>query len=422
MPKFCCYESVTLARSINRMEKTIENPQTLRRGLPYFLLFSIYAIINTYLPIMLRSLGFSASDIGILLGIIEIAGVCVPLFIIPQLDKTGRYGLMMCIFGLDIAFLLLPMLRFHSFIITAVCLGIFAVGFKGLVPVLDGFTTKALGTHSTQYGKIRALGSVGFVGINVFLQLHPLISGKKPVSVILGISTVALLFVITLRQVPDLYHSAALRTEEEALKKMFQKNISKQEVSESTLVNAKSTVAFPVLFWECLLLILLAFLGLVPCQRFFSLYVEEYVKREASAGLWALSALAEIPLLIVSGKLIQRFGKERLLAVCLFSIVVRNLCYIFIPGIGGAIAGQLLHSISFGLFHPLSVVLCASHSCGRTVTAMTFFTTANGIANIVGSVIGGYIIEYAGYPALFLFFSIFPIIGLGVYFLFVRRL
>ena len=398
------------------MEKTIEKPQTLSRGLPYFLMFSIYAIINTYLPIMLRSLGFSASDIGILLGIIEIAGVCVPLFIIPQLDKTGRYGLMMCLFGLDIALLLLPMLRFHSFIVTAVCLGIFAVGFKGLVPVLDGFTTKALGTHSTHYGKIRALGSVGFVGVNMFLQLHPLISGKRPVSVILGISTVALLFVITLRQVPDLYHSARPRTEEDVLRKPLQKNISRQAVSGNTSMNTESATAFPVLFWECLLLILLAFLGLVPCQRFFSLYVEEYVKREASAGLWALSALAEIPLLIISGKLIQRFGKERLLAVCLFSIVVRNLCYIFIPGIGGAITGQLLHSLSFGLFHPLSVVLCASYSCGRTVTAMTFFTTANGIANIVGSIIGGYIIEYVGYPALFLFFSIFPVIGLGCYF------
>ena len=263
------------------MKKTMENPQTLSRGLPYFLLFSIYAIVNTYLPIMLRTLGFSASNIGLLLGIIEIAGVCVPLFIIPQLDKTGRYGSMMCIFGLDIAFLLLPMLRFHSFFITAICLGIFAVGFKGLVPVLDGFTTKALGTHGGHYGKIRALGSVGFVGINLFLQLYPFISGKKPDSVILGVSVIAFLFVITLRQVPDLYNSAYPRTGEDSFKELLPEKLKEKELNGDKSTKAEPAVAFPVLFWECLLLILLAFLGLVPCQRFFSLYVKEYVQIEA---------------------------------------------------------------------------------------------------------------------------------------------
>ncbi|MGI5089105.1 MFS transporter [Treponema vincentii] len=399
------------------MEKSMEQPLILRRGVPYFLLFSLYAIINTYLPIMLRTLGFSTAQIGILLGIIEIVGVCAPFFITRQLDKTGRYGLIMCIFGFDIALLLLPILRFHSFFVTALCLGIFAVGFKGMVPVLDGFTTKALGQHNAQYGKIRALGSVGFVGMNLFLQLHPSISGKNPVSMILAVSIVALMFVVTLRWVPDLYASllvetgTPMKTEEATLKESTEGQSVKEKVAFA---------AFPKLFWECLLLIFLAFLGLVPCQRFFSLYVEEYIKVEASAGLWALSAMAEIPLLIISGKLIRRFGKERLLAVCLLSVIIRNCCYIFIPGISGAVVGQLLHSLSFGLFHPLGVLLCVVHSYGKTVTAMTFFTAANGIAYVIGSMVGGYVIECLGYPALFLLFSVFPAIGI-VFYLFIMR-
>ena len=418
------------------MEKSITQPLIVRRGMPYFLLFSIYAIVNTYLPIMLRTLGFSTAQIGILLGVIEIAGVCAPFFITRQLDKTGRYGLAMCIFGFDIALLLLPLLRFHSFFVTAICLGIFAVGFKGMVPVLDGFTTKALGRHNARYGQIRALGSVGFVGMNLFLQLHPLISGKRPVSMILSVSIGALLFVVMLRWVPDLYDSLLVRadkknneeslTEWDAVSPDGQEPLTvepfpKDSVELKVAGEAKLTVqdaapvAFPKLFWKCLLLIFLAFLGLVPCQRFFSLYVEEYVKIEASAGLWALSAMAEIPVLLISEKLIRRFDKDRLLAICLFSIIVRNCCYIFIPGIAGAAVGQLFHSLSFGLFHPLSVLLCVLHSRGNTVTAMTFFTAANGVAYVLGSVIGGYIIEYLGYPALFLLFSVFPAIGIGFY-------
>ena len=388
---------------------SIKTTDMLTGGLPYFLLFSIYAVVNTYLPLMLRTLGFSATEIGILLGIIEIAGLSVPFLVTPQLDRTGQYGLIMCVFGLDIAFLLLPILRFRSFFITAVCLGIFAAGLKGLVPVLDGFTAKSLGSRSTQYGKIRAFGSIGFVCFNLFLQMSSCISGKNPASVILSISVNALLFVAALHRIPDLHNNDSV------LNGTDKEQPDKQELRNS------AEAAFPKRFREYLVLIFLAFLGLAPCQRFFSLYVEEYVKIEASAGLWALSAMAEIPLLIMSGKLIQRFGKERLLIVCLFSIVIRNLCYIFIPGVGGAIVGQLLHSLSFGLFHPLGVLLCVSHSCGKPATAMTFFTAVNGIANVIGSIIGGYIIECAGYPALFLFFGLFPFIGAGLSFFIMRH-
>lgn len=389
------------------MEKLTRQPQIVQRGFPYFLLFTIYAVITAYLPITLKAIGFSTAQVGILLGIIEIVGVCAPFFVMQWLDKTGRYGFMMCIFGVDMALLLLPLLRFHSFFVTGVCLGIFAVGFKGMVPVLDGFTTKALDQHNDQYGKIRALGSAGFVGMNLFLQLHPLISGKNPLSIIMSVSAGALLFVITLRWVPDLYDFGLVQTDEKSNAGVYDR--------------LDLLTAFPQVFWEYLSLIFLAFLGLVPCQRFFSLYVEEYIKVEASAGLWALSAMAEIPMLIISGKLIQRFGKGLLLVLCLLSIIVRNCCYIFIPGIAGAVVGQLLHSISFGLFHPLSVLLCVFHSHGNTVTAMTLFTAASGIAYVIGSMIGGYIIEYAGYPALFLLFSIFPAIGACFYFLTMRR-
>ena len=389
------------------MEKLTRQPQIVQRGFPYFLLFTIYAVITAYLPITLKAIGFSTAQVGILLGIIEIVGVCAPFLVMQWLDKTGRYGFMMCIFGVDMALLLLPLLRFHSFFVTGVCLGIFAVGFKGMVPVLDGFTTKALGQYHNQYGKIRALGSAGFVGMNLFLQLHPLISGKNPLSIIMSVSAGALLFVITLRWVPDLYDFGLVQTDEKSNAGVYDR--------------LDLLTVFPQVFWEYLSLIFFAFLGLVPCQRFFSLYVEEHIKVEASAGLWALSAMAEIPMLIISGKLIQRFGKGLLLVLCLLSIIVRNCCYIFIPGIAGAVVGQLLHSISFGLFHPLSVLLCVFHSHGNTVTAMTLFTAASGIAYVIGSMIGGYIIEYAGYPALFLLFSIFPAIGACFYFLTMRR-
>ena len=67
------------------------------------------------------------------------------------------------------------------------------------------------------------------------------------------------------------------------------------------------------------------------------------------------------------------------------------------------------------------MLLCVLQSRGNTVTAMTLFTAASGIAYVIGSILGGYIIDYAGYPALFLLFSVFPAIGAGFYLLRMRR-
>ncbi|MGP1576435.1 MAG: MFS transporter [Treponema sp.] len=371
----------------------------MRRSLPYFLFFSIYGVINTYFPIALRSLGFSNAEVGILLGIIEAAGFTIPFLITPALDKSGKYGIVMLLLGLDMTLFLYPLLWKPVLITAGITLAVFAIGLKGLVPILDGFTAKVLGQNNSAYGKIRAAGSMGFVCTSLFLQITPFISSKDSIAVIIAVSVIAGLFTISLVAMPDIFNIPLLRMHEHT-------NIRDEK---------EHNAAFPRIFWFALLLMFLAFMGLAPCQRFFSLYVEEYLHLNAAAALWALSGIMEIPVMVYSGKLIKRFGTGTLLMICLLSIVVRDISYIIFPGITGAVIGQMLHAISFGLFHPVCIVICASYSMGKTAAAMMLFNAANGIANVLGSVIGGYLIQYAGYPALFIFFAVFPLVGVLLY-------
>ena len=371
----------------------------MRRSIPYFLFFSIYGVINTYFPIALRSLGFSNAEVGILLGIIEAAGFTIPFLITPALDKSGKYGIVMLLLGLDMVLFLYPLLWMPVMIAAGITLAVFAIGLKGLVPILDGFTAKVLGQNNSEYGKIRAAGSMGFVCTSLFLQLTPFISSKDSTAVIVAVSVIAGFFTLSLLAMPDIFNIPLLRMPDRS-------DSADSHTAESS---------FPRVFWFALLLMFLAFMGLAPCQRFFSLYVEEYLHINAAAALWALSGIMEIPVMIYSGKLIKRYGTGTLLLICLLSITVRDLSYIVFPGIAGAIIGQLLHAVSFGLFHPVCIVICASYSMGKTAAAMMLFNAANGIANVLGSVIGGYLIEYSGYPALFIFFAAFPLAGMFLY-------
>jgi len=372
----------------------------MQNEIPYILLSAVYGVINTYLPIVLAVRQFSKGEIGMLLAVIEITGLTIPFFITARLDKNGRYGLTMILLGFSMGIAIGALLWFRSFWITALCLGIFAIGSKGLVPILDSFTARILGNNSKKYGAIRAFGSAGFVCTAIFLQFFPPVQGND-ISRFIGMATaLSCLFAVSVLRLPSVFNTSLL--------KAAVPHPSATAADEKALLFSKPFVTL-------LLLVFFAWLGLVPSQRFFSLYVEEYIHIHATAGLWALAALAEIPLMVFSGRLIRRFGTEKLLVLCLISMSVRNISYIILPGISGAVFGQLLHSLCFGLFFPLSIITCTAHSNGKTATAMMLLTAANSLANIIGSVIGGYIIDYFGYPALFLSFSLCPLVGLCIY-------
>ena len=80
---------------------------------------------------------------------------------------------------------------------------------------------------------------------------------------------------------------------------------------------------------------------------------------------------------------------------------------------GGAVVGQLFHSVCFGLFHPAAVVFIGERAPKRLLAlALTMYTSVSvGIASVLGNVTGGLIIDRLGYRALFLAFAAFPLLG-----------
>jgi PPP family 3-phenylpropionic acid transporter len=45
-----------------------------------------------------------------------------------------------------------------------------------------------------------------------------------------------------------------------------------------------------------------------------------------------------------------------------------------------------------------------------------YLSLGTGVPTLIGSVIGGFIVEYHGYQAMFMFFGVFAVIGLLLYF------
>lgn len=393
-------------------------------GLPLFLLFSVYGAVNVYLPVLLSGLGYSPTMIGILQGIFEAAGLIFPVFVSSKVDRKGNYGIVMILLGLLMVIVLPPLVLFNNFWVAAVVLAFFAIGFKGSVPVADALVSRILGDDRVNYGRVRVLGSIGFVCITLLLQFTPLIDPDSAKSIAFWMGLPALLFSLSVAIIPGLLKN---RPHEES------RNPADLGSGDGTVTSQSGTLTtggwrtalaqFPFPFWAGIFLIFLGFLGMTPSQRFFSLYVREYLHLESYAGLWALSAAAEIPFMFLSGWFISRYGTGRILLLSLAAVAVRNLVYAVFPTFGGAVAGQLFNSICFGLFHPAAIIFVTERAPKRLmVVGMTLYTSVSvGIASVFGNVLGGIIIDNFGYRVLFTFFSVFPVIGILAFFAFQNR-
>ncbi|MGB4572916.1 MAG: MFS transporter, partial [Rectinemataceae bacterium] len=157
---------------------------------------------------------------------------------------------------------------------------------------------------------------------------------------------------------------------------------------------------------------------------FFSLYLEEELKWNAVGGMWALSACAEIPMMLVAGKVLARTGRMGALALSSVGVALRLAIYAIFPTPAGAITGQLLHSLCYGLFQPAAIAFISIKFPTRERAAgMALFNGLGvGLPAFLGSALGGVIAEAGGYRTLFASFVPFALASVALYFAFKKRL
>ena len=399
-------------------------------GIPLFLIFGVYGVVNAYLPVMLSNLGYSVTEIGVLQGLFEAAGMAFPILVNARVDRKGNYVTVITLLSVLMILVLPPLVAFRSFWLTGLLLALLAVGYKGTVPLVDTMVSRSLGGDATDYGKVRVLGSIGFVCVTLLLQFTTLVDSSSAPSIAIAIAVPCALFALSVPLVPRV---GALASRTRAGTRPVSSGEAVVEpvvgpvvepVVEPVAKNATASApaiaspreflaAFPRSYWAGIAIVFLGFFGMTPSQRFFSLYVRDYLGLESYAGLWALSAAAEVPFMFLSGRFIRKYGTKNILVFSLAVIGARNLVYAAVPTFGGAVVGQLFHSVCFGLFHPAAVVFIGERAPKRFLAlALTMYTSVSvGIASVLGNVTGGFIIDRFGYRVLFLAFAAFPLLG-----------
>ena len=376
-----------------------DNPG-LRFGLSYFLFFAIYGIASPYLQIMLRGIGYSPSAVGILLGIFELIGIGGPIILARKADYLGAYNPFLMGSGFSIIVGLIVLMIFKTPIATIAGLGLISLGLKTPVPVLDASLIKTIeartkaGTKIPTYGTLRSLGSAGYVLVAISVQFIPGFDTSPVWVMALAMITITLTYMVGLIWLPET--GSGERPDRN-------KKINLSWVDSSFILG--------------LSIIALSRLSMSAYGSFFSLYLIEYLDWHVIGAMSALAAVVEIPMLVLSWKIMKKRSPMAIIEIASFAIFARLLAYALVPTKSGVIVGQLLHSISYGLFQPAAVAFISLKTPpSERATGMALLLGLGiGLPFFLGSAFGGVIVEFLGYRWLFAIFSLFSVASIVLY-------
>ncbi|MDR1972659.1 MAG: MFS transporter [Treponema sp.] len=359
--------------------------------------YAVLGVISPFLPILIRTLGYSPSMVGLLMGIYEGAGIVGPFVLGFLVDRWGRYKPGLLISVLLMLLPALPLALIHRPLPSALLLCVLAVGVKSGLPLMEAMTTIVVGKEGN-YGKIRSFGSVGFILSVLFLQWFPYLPRNSALNIGIWIAILSSIALVMMCLVPARF--TALRQDA-----------------------APRPATAPLRIWTPfftlgLLMIALTRIAMAPVASFISLYVVEYIKWDAVGMIWAIAAAAETPLIFFSRRIIRYFKSPlKVIFLTCFALILRLLIYALFPYPPAIVAAQLLHSLCYGLFHSAAVAfISANIPPERRALGMTIYLSlGTGFPTFLGNILGGFIVEYLGYRALFGSYTIFSLLAMGVY-------
>jgi len=348
-------------------------------SLYYFLFYSTIAVWAPYFALYLHHRGLASASIGWILAVYPFMGLLLqPLWGILN-DRFHRewWTVISAIILAPLAAWLFTQVHLAWYPLVAAGMATFQ---SAIMPVADSMTVAWLGAQ--RYGEARLFGSLGYAvivavagllyhafGIGHFLDFYLLAS---------------VLAVAGGLQYPRPSH---LRVD-----------TAPASHKPAWFVGIGALLGQPrfriILFFSLFITISQSING-----SYFSLYYRATHHPLSWLGIiLAVGALSEIPVFYLSGRLIRRYGPARMLLLSGSIFAFRWMIVAFNPPTWGLVLLQCLHGPSFGLGLASGINLASevSHAGNRVSAQSLYSATSTGLAPLLGSILGGYVLGWVG--------------------------
>lgn len=341
----------------------------------YFFYFAFVGAMSPYWGPYLKSLGFNALDIGVLMSLLAVTRIFAPNIWGWMADRSGKRVAIVQMAAVASLFCFAGVFFGQSFWwLFAVMTGM-SFFWSASLPLVEATTFSHLGQHSDRYGRIRLWGSLGFIAsvVGVGYVLDFVSIAWLPWMVFSMLAGVALFA----RFIPEAERQAHRH----------------DQISIWKLVRHPQII---VLIAACFLMA--AAHG--PYYSFYSIYLSEVGYSKSQIGwLWALGVICEIGVFLIAPRLFKRFAIEHVLMASFALGVLRFLLIgwgIRLPQV--VILAQVLHAATFGAYHAAAVALVNRFFTGRhQAKGQGIYNSISfGAGGALGSLYAGLAWDYLG--------------------------
>jgi PPP family 3-phenylpropionic acid transporter len=359
----------------------------------YFFYFAFLGAYAPYFGLYLKSLAFSAWDIGILMSLMQVMRVIAPNLWGWLADHTGSRMPIVRVAALLSALGFSGMLVARTFSSAFAAMAVLSFFWGAALPLVEAVTIGHLGARSGGYGRIRMWGSLGFIvtvlGVGYLLDRMPI-----PFLIPLSLSILATVFVFSLG-VPE---SPPERHDSDRLPIW-------QVVRQKEVLSLLSACFFMSAAHAAMYIFLSIFL------------VDHGYSKTVVGWLWSLGVMVEIGVFLFMPRLLAAFSPRAILSFSMACAVLRFLM------IGWGVAwpvvivlAQTLHGATFGANHAAAMSAIGSlfkgrhHARGQALYASVSF----GAGGMVGGLISGWSWDALGGPLTYTLSSVFALVGLVI--------
>jgi PPP family 3-phenylpropionic acid transporter len=361
----------------------------------YFFHFAFIGAFAPYWSLYLKSLSFSAFEIGMLMSLLHVTRIFAPSAWGWLADHTGRRLLIVQLAAAMGLVSYCGVFFGQSFAWIAAIMAMMSFFWGASLPLIEATTLAYLGHGTDRYGRIRGWGSVGFIfavtGVGYLLEATEI---TALLWAVLGFKVGILFFS---RQIPEIGPvGRPIDTDNSPVGEIFRR---------------PEVLGF---FAACLLMA--AAHG--PYYTFYSIYLVEHGYSKSTVGLlWATGVACEIGIFFLMPQLMRRFDVRQILAFSFSCAAARFLM------IGWGVEwpfvillAQGLHAATYGAHHMAAMVIVHGFFRGRhqakgqaLYTGLTF-----GIGGTLGGILSGYGWQWLGPSLTFTLSATAALLGLGL--------
>lgn len=378
------------------------NSLQLRYNLLHIFYFFSICSVNGFTAVFLQNKGMSNTLVGLAMGIGSILSIAVaPVFssVLENIKGITIKKLILIVYFVQFAvYLSMAFLNLPAFVILPVYM-VMMGSVIAVTPLLSmicmNYASKG---YDIDFGTARGLGSLSYaVGAVLLGQISKIWS---PDYLSLGFLVSGLCMFLVFFFMPD---------------SDIQINDEKKSDSDK---KEHSSIFYVIKTYKVFFFFLLGF-GIVYAgvSALGTYLVNIVTSLGGDTSLYGIAlfcmAASELPVMAATGKLIKKFGSERLIAIAAVFYLFRNFIICLAPSIPILLIGMMCQGASYGLFTAVITNYVGSHLPERHGLAGQNLISimSTGLGTSSGSILGGILIDSFGFAGLKLFSLALTVIG-----------